>query len=54
VKFWDSSAVVALLVDEPAQTFVRRELELDPATLEFLCLDERLKDAAEREGFRVR
>ena len=139
MKFWDSSAVVALLVDEPAQAIVQRELELDPgmivwwatrvecvsalvrrerdqsidaastrkaldqlrklgdewhevlptrvlrnaaerllrvhvlraadalqlaaaltaaaddpSTLEFFCLDERLKDAAEREGFRVR
>ena len=26
----------------------------DPSTLEFFCLDQRLKDAAEREGFRVR
>jgi len=31
VKFWDSSAVVALLVDEALQKFVRRELEQDPA-----------------------
>ncbi len=31
MKFWDSSAVVALLVDEPGQTFVRGELEQDSA-----------------------
>lgn len=31
MKFWDSSAVVALLVDEPGQQFVQRELELDSA-----------------------
>jgi uncharacterized protein with PIN domain len=30
VKFWDSSAVIALLVDEPSHEFVRRELESDP------------------------
>lgn len=33
MKFWDSSAVVALLVDEALQKFVRRELEQDPAML---------------------
>ncbi len=29
MKFWDSSAVVALLTDEPRQKFVQRELESD-------------------------
>ncbi len=30
MKFWDSSAVVALLVDEAGQKFVQREFESDP------------------------
>ena len=31
MKFWDASAVVALLVDESGQVWARRELEEDPA-----------------------
>jgi len=31
VKFWDSSAIVALLVDEPRQRTVREKLERDAA-----------------------
>jgi predicted nucleic acid-binding protein len=31
VKFWDSSAVVALLVGEAGQKFAQREFEQDPA-----------------------
>lgn len=31
MKFWDSSAIVALLVDESSHVFVQREFELDPA-----------------------
>jgi uncharacterized protein with PIN domain len=96
MRFWDSSAVAGLLVDEPQQSrrlvklatdapmlvwwatpvecmsaLARREregalsgrdfqlaaamvaAERDPATLEFLSLDERLDEAASREGFRT-
>ena len=31
MKFWDSSAVVALLVSEAGQKYAQRELEQDPA-----------------------
>ena len=31
MKFWDASAVVALLADESGQVWARRELEEDPA-----------------------
>lgn len=33
MKFWDSSAVVALLVDESGQSIVQRALELDSAMI---------------------
>lgn len=44
MKFWDSSALVPLLVEE----------ELTPSTLELVCVDDRLATAARREGFLVR
>jgi hypothetical protein len=43
VKFWDSRQLAAAIV----------AAEHEPSTLEFVSLDDRLSDAASREGFRM-
>ena len=94
MKFWDSSALLSLLVDEPSRSrllaFLEEDSEVlawwgtpveivsalsrrereglltaeevaaaliasdhDPRSLELVCMDERLKSAARREGFTV-
>ena len=94
MKFWDSSALLSLLVDEPSRdrllAFLEEDSEVlawwgtpveivsalsrrereglltaeevaaaliasdhDPRSLELVCMDERLKSAARREGFTV-
>lgn len=50
MRFWDASAVVPLLVREPATAPLLDLLDADP---ELVCLDDRLAGAAQREGFAV-
>ncbi len=50
MRFWDSSALVSLLVGEAQTRRLLALLEADPVVLAFVCLDERLIDAASREG----
>ena len=43
MKFWDSRQLAAAIIAS----------EHEPATLEFVTLDDRLSNAASREGFRM-
>ncbi len=64
MKFWDTSAILPLLVDEP-QTKAMVGLmgddpaaavvlaDFEPRTLPLVTLDDRLAAAARREGFEV-
>lgn len=47
MKFWDTSALLPLLA---AALIVS---ENDPESIEFVCLGQRLNQAAAREGFRI-
>ncbi len=65
MKFWDSSALVPLLVEEPTSQALQEEFEptlrspcggepssnVCPRSLPLVTLDDRLAQAAEREGF---
>lgn len=51
MRFWDSSAVVPLLVAQGAAAVVLAEHDL--STVEVVCLDDRLTAALRREGFGV-
>jgi predicted nucleic acid-binding protein len=55
VRYWDASALVPLLIAEPATKRVRSWIERDASltAVPFVCLDERLAAAAEREGLIV-
>jgi hypothetical protein len=50
VRFWGTSAIVPLLVSEPAALLWSRG---ETQELELVCLDLRLREAALREGFRL-
>ena len=53
MRFWDSSALVALLVDEPSSAAVLRELELDPEVVAWWATEAECVSALarlEREG----
>lgn len=68
MKFWDSCAIIPLCLEEPFSGFLRAlvqkadSLQLaaaliwsgnHPEGFEFVCLDTRLRDAAQAEGFSV-
>ena len=51
--FWDSSALVALLVDEADTARRLSQLQLDLHQLSFASADVRPAPAAEAEGLRI-
>jgi hypothetical protein len=57
MKFWDSSAIVPLCVEETATdralALANQDPERRPPALEVVTLDDRLRQAALKEGFRV-
>jgi predicted nucleic acid-binding protein len=56
LRFWDSSAVIPLLISEPktrVATALLAASEERLADLPFVTLDDRLADAARKEGFPV-
>ena len=50
MRFWDASALVPLLVQQSATDSVQ-VIRASDRPLEFVCLDQRLRQGAEREGF---
>ena len=52
MRFWDSSALVPLLVSETTTNSLEWA-QGNPLGREIVCLDDRLRQAAQQEGFTV-